>query len=208
MTETTDDEQRDRRRIAAADPAAGLPPLPAIRLDALLEDAMTTPVDASTPAPAPAPRRPRFRRAVIGVAAAVLLLGGGTAVVLSQQSDPVPTAASTALTLPDTGGIASACAVLTPEFLAASPVAFAAQVESIADGTVTLRVTERFTGTITDTVTVAQGTNSGVDGEALSFESGGRYLIAVGEGGVISTCGGSGPDSAELRALYAQAFPR
>jgi hypothetical protein len=105
--------------------------------------------------------------------------------------------------------IAMKCAEITPDMLAGSAeVAFEATATAIADdGTVTLTVTDRYAGEITDVVEVPQGDDVLLDGMPLHYEQGTSYLIAASEGSILS-CGQSGPATPELEQLYAAAFVR
>lgn len=114
--------------------------------------------------------------------------------------------AATALTQPGAGGPAAMCAQVTPEAVAAAGTSFRADVRSIADGTVTLSVTERFDGEVGDTVTVTQGVGAGIDGEPIIFVDGESYLLSASPDGVIITCGVSGIADAGLTAVYDAAF--
>lgn len=184
------------RRLRAADPLPDLPALRPDRLDQLLEDTVTsTAPTSSTP---DTHRRPRALL-LAGAAAAVVAVGGG-ALWLTAGGDP------TVLTAQPGGGPAASCAALTPETLARSDVAFAARVTGIAGGTVTLETTERFAGDVADTVEVVQGdAGDVVDGAPLELQQGTTYLLTA-DGGTIGSCGGSGVDSPELRALFEAAF--
>lgn len=84
-------------------------------------------------------------------------------------------------------------------------VAFAATVTSVDGDEVALAVTERFRGEVTDEVIVAQGTDPNLEYSTGEFVAGGDYLVAVTDGAAAS-CGLTGPESPELRALYEEAF--
>lgn len=183
----TDDELM--ARLQAADPRPDLPPIRPERLDQLLEDTVTS--------TAPTTRRPRAL--LLAAAAAGVLVVGGGVLYLTDGDDP-----NTVLTVAASDPAAS-CAVVTSDGLADSQVAFAGRVTDISGGTVTLETTERFAGDVSDTVEVTQGDGSVVDGAPITFEQGQSYLLSA-DGGTISSCGGSGPDSPELRSLYEQAF--
>ena len=114
--------------------------------------------------------------------------------------------AATALTQPSSGGPAAMCAQVTPEAVAAAGTSFRADVRSIADGTVTLSVDERFAGEVGDTVTVTQGDGAGIDGEPIVFVEGESYLLSANADGVIVTCGVSGVADEGLTAVYDAAF--
>jgi hypothetical protein len=98
------------------------------------------------------------------------------------------------------------CAQVTPEAVAGAGTSFRADVRSIADGTVTLSVSERFAGEVGDTVTVTQGVGAGIDGEPIVFVDGESYLLSATTDGVIITCGVSGIADEGLTAVYDAAF--
>ncbi len=194
----TDHEQDDLRRlIRRADPSASLAPLRGDELTRLTEDTMTR----TDPAPVGA-RTPRR---------GWLLAGGGIVVAAAAAAFLLPMALApaappTRLELAPDGGLNASCAQITPEIIGQAEDAFRATVTSIADGVVTLSVDKRFTGDVGDTVEVAQGEDTVVDGAPIVFENGTVYLIAATDG-VIATCGFSNVDSPELEAIYEAAFP-
>ncbi|NII52161.1 hypothetical protein [Frigoribacterium endophyticum] len=202
MTNNRHHDEHDDNQVIAwmrdADPVSDLTPLPAWQLERLKETAMTT----TTTTPAPARNRRRlFAVAGISAAAAAAIIGG---VVLT---GPGSTGGGvTALSAPAAGGPAAMCAEVTPEALASSTLAFRGTVTSTADGLVTFRVDDVFTGDVEQTVTVSQGDSDvPVDGAAPVFEDGGTYLVSTTEN-VIQSCGLTGEDSPELSSLYDQAF--
>ncbi|CAN3701172.1 hypothetical protein MMX123_01165 [Microbacterium sp. MM2322] len=145
--------------------------------------------------------RPGLLLGAIGAGAAAI-----AAVVLAVPVIVGTSVVATALTQPGAGGPAAMCAQVTPEAVAAAGTSFRAHVRSIADGTVTLSVDERFDGEVGDTVTVAQGVGAGIDGEPIVFVEGETYLISASTDGVIITCGVSGIADAGLTAVYDAAF--
>lgn len=193
---TGHDQDDLRRMIRRADPSASLAPLRGDELTRLTEDTMTrtdpAPVGARTP-----------RRGWI-------LAGGGILVAAAAGAFLLPMAftspaAPARLDLAPGGGPTAMCAQVTPEVIGQAEDAFRATVTSIEGGVVTLRVDERFTGDIGDTVEVAQGEDTAIDGAPLVFTDGTAYLIAATDG-VVATCGVSDVDSPELEALYQEAF--
>ncbi|MET0589794.1 MAG: hypothetical protein ABWZ77_01335 [Naasia sp.] len=196
------DEETIRRLIKKVDPARSLAPASDADITRLTEDAMTD--TSNTTTPSTTDRRPARRRAGLFGALGAVAAVAATAVIL-----PLAAGSSSAITeleQPAASGPAAACAPVSADYVAQAQSAFSARVTSIEDGTVTLSVQDRFTGEVEDTVEVAQGTNSGVDGEAITFEADTTYLIST-NGEMILTCGTSGVDSAELRAIYDAAFP-
>jgi hypothetical protein len=201
MTSNRHHDEHDDNQVIAwmrdADPVSDLTPLPAWQLERLKETAMT-------PTTTAAPARSRRRLvAVVGIsaAAAAAIIGG---VVLAGPGSPG--GGVTALSAPAAGGPAAMCAEVTPEGLASSTLAFRGTVTSTADGLVTFRVDDVFTGDVEQTVTVPQGdSDMPVDGAAPVFEDGVTYLVSTTEN-TIQSCGLTGEDSPELSSLYDQAF--
>ncbi|MFB9377442.1 hypothetical protein ACFFKU_14810 [Kineococcus gynurae] len=199
-----------RARLRATDPARDLPALDPAWTTWKVRQTMdttesTTPTTSSATDPARAPR-PRRRVPVpvlVGAGALAVAAVAVTAVTLGSPRTTV-----TALSLPPAGDALSAmCAVISPEGLAQHETAFAGRVEAVADGRVTLAVTERFKGEVGDEVTVPQpAADLPAEVSPGTFETGRTYLISS-DGGVVAACGQSGADSPELRALYRQAFP-
>jgi hypothetical protein len=94
---------------------------------------------------------------------------------------------------------------VSAETLQAQEQAFAARVLSVEGDTVTLEVTERFAGEVADRVTVPQVDELSSDFSLVPFAVGDNYLVTATDGAVTG-CGLSGADTAELRAIYAEAF--
>ena len=150
-----------------------------------------------------APRR-AFRRwiPVVGVAAGLAIAAAiATPLILG---GPEPTVE--ALQPPLSAGLASgSCLVLEPATVAAQEQAFAATVLQIQGDIVLLDVTERFAGDVADRVEVAQVDAMTSDFSGVPFEAGQSYLVGAVDG-TITSCGVTGPDSTELRAVYDAAF--
>ncbi|TCL80059.1 MULTISPECIES: hypothetical protein [unclassified Rathayibacter] len=206
MTAIEDSELR--RLVRSTDPAEGLAPLTRAQLAEHRERAMggqavggqgTDPHD-SDPA---AVRRRRSPWLIVGVGA--LAVGAAASLLLPFALGVTTGGSASALRLPATGGPMDQCAPVTAEALAPSQLAFRAEVASIDDGTVTLRVIDRFAGDVGDAVTVTQAAESAVDGAPIVFERGIDYLIAA-DGDTILTCGLSAADSPELTSVYREAF--
>ncbi len=194
---TDADQERTRRLLRAADPASSLPPLRSDQIVRLMEDTVNT---QNTPTRARVTRRGLLAGGLgVGVAAVAAAAFAVPALVGTSM-------AATELTQPVAGGPAAMCAQVTPDAVASIGTAFRADVTGIDDGTVTLSVTERFEGEVGDTVTVAQGTGGGVDGEPIVFVDGETYLISANGDGMIVTCGVSGVADAGLTAVYEAAF--
>ncbi|WP_382306525.1 hypothetical protein [Herbiconiux sp. UC225_62] len=207
----THDDDALERLLHRADPARSIAPLDAEQITRLKETTMSRATDERTPeTPAPTPRRSRrglgWAIASVGAAAVLAVAGVAVAVQLSAGPSPVTELAAG----PGNGAqIAMKCAEITPDMLASyADVAFEATVTGISDdGTVTLSVTDRYAGEITDVVEVPQGDDVLLDGMPLHYEEGGDYLIAASDGAIL-TCGQSGPATPELEQLYSAAFGR
>ncbi|TDX77565.1 hypothetical protein EDF35_3081 [Rathayibacter sp. PhB151] len=213
MTAIEDSELR--RLVRSTDPAEGLAPLTRAQLAEHRERAMGgqalsgqatggpgTEPDPHDSDPA-AVRRRRSPWLIVGVGA--LAVGAAASLLLPFALGVTTGGSASALRLPATGGPMDMCAPVTAEALAPSQLAFRAEVASIDDGTVTLRVIDRFAGDVGDAVTVTQAAESAVDGAPIVFERGIDYLIAA-DGDTILTCGLSAADSPELTSLYREAF--
>ena len=93
------------------------------------------------------------------------------------------------------------------EILAQQSVAFDGTVTAMDGGVVTLTPTTWYAGEPTDLVEVqAPAADMQELVGAVQFEQGGRYLVSATDG-QVTVCGFSAPYSAELAALYAEAFP-
>ena len=93
------------------------------------------------------------------------------------------------------------------EFLAGADVAFDGTVTGIVGDQVTLEPTRWYAGDPTDTVVVtAPSEQMQQVASAVTFTTGGRYLVSATKGNV-SLCGFSAAYSDDLAAIYAEAFP-
>ena len=96
--------------------------------------------------------------------------------------------------------------MVTATMLANMGTAFDGTVTSISGDTVTLEVGHWYRGGDEDVVEVeAPEAKLQALIQAVSFESGGRYLVTANDG-VVTVCGFSAAYSEELAALYAEAF--
>lgn len=197
-------------RLQAADPAAHLPPADPQRVARLLEDTMNTEQptadhDRSEPA---GPARRRSPLTWIAAAAAIAVLAGG-GFWIARGDDPAPPAAAeqTVTTLDAPADAAAAkCQVPNAELLSTQTVAFDGTVTKLADGMATLEVGKWYAGKQTDVVEVrAPGEDLQKLILAVDFQEGKRYLVSA-TGGQVTVCGFSAEYSADLAALYDQAF--
>lgn len=205
-----DDELRARLR--AADPASSLPPADPSRVARLLEDTMSSSDDGDLMTRSrETGTHGRNPLTWLVAAAAVLLIAGAGAFGLMKHSgtpDPGGVAADstvTELSAPVASG--ARCMVPSAEVLAQQTLAFEGTVREVTDGKVVLDPAKFYAGDVTDLVTVSAST---ADLQALigavDFREGGTYLVSATDG-QVSVCGLSGPRSAELAALYQEAFP-
>lgn len=202
------DELRDRLR--AADPASSLPPADPDGTARLLEDVMSTELTSENRETGTRDRGPLTW--LVAAAAVLIIAGIGLFGVFNHDDDPMapPTAVDdqtvTELTAPSAAAYAAKCMVPSADLIGQQTVALAGTVTAIADGMVTLAVGHWYTGDPTDLVRV-QAPPADLQQliGAVSFESGGRYLVSATDGRV-TVCGMSAPWSADLAALYDEAF--
>jgi len=208
MTDEPHDRLHDRLR--AADPAASLSPADPERVARLLEDVMSTELTTENRATGTRDRGPLTW--LVAAAAVLIIAGVGLFGVLNHGDDPTapPTAADdktvTELTAPSAAAYAAKCMVPNAGTLAQQTVAFEGTATAIADDMVTLTVDHWYAGDPTDLVRVqAPPADLAELIGAVDFERGGRYLVSATDGR-ITVCGMSAPWSADLAALYDQAF--
>ena len=132
-------------------------------------------------------------------------MGRPKALVRGDDGEPWMVRSVRALT---DGGCAQVTVVLgaSAETLAQQTVAFDGTVTTLADGAVTLSVGHWYAGGPTDLVRV-QAPEEELQElvGAVKFKQGGRYLVSATDG-QVTVCGFSAPYSADLAALYDQAF--
>jgi hypothetical protein len=216
-----------RARLAAVDPARGLAPVDPAVLALLVSEVVEAPSPHADVTPIARRRTPTTW--LVAAAAAVVIAGaGGYALTTRGDESAAPSAGEaegTAELAPptpgDDGGLpvpgttvlaaapaagAGRCATLTAELLAGSDEAFAATVTGLDAGTVTLQTTEVFAGEVGQTVQVeAPRADLQALVSAARFENGGSYLVAATDG-LVSPCGWTGKATAQLQAVYDQAF--
>lgn len=206
----TDHDERDElfARLRDADPAATLPPADPDRVARLLEDAMSH--DTMTESRETGTRGRSPLTWLVAAAAVALIAAAGAFAFLPRGSDPAPppTAADptvTELTMPD--ATAGRCMVPSAETLTNAAYAFDGTVTAIENDTATLEVDRWYAGDETDLVEVDQSSSDlGSLILAPVFEEGQRFLVAGTDDGSVMVCGFSAPYSADLAALYAEAF--
>jgi hypothetical protein len=210
VTHEHDEHDALRDRLRASDPARSLPPADPTRVARLLEDVMSTELTTENRETGTRDRSPLTW--LVAAAAVLIIAGVGLFAVLGHDDDPVepPTAADdktvTELTAPSATAYAAKCMVPNTEILSRQEVAVEGTVTTIADGVVTLSVDEWYAGDPTDLVRVqAPAAEMAELVGAVEFEEGGRYLVSATDGRV-TVCGFSAPWSADLAALYDQAF--
>jgi hypothetical protein len=191
----TDDDLRARLR--RADPAASLEPASPDQVAHLVEEAMSR----------------KTRRWALPVAAALVLIAGGTAWALTRPDAPVTTAVPTPagpakiVELAATG-VQAKCREPEPQRLAESAdFAFEGTVKLIENGRVRLTATRVFRGeTVAEVVVKQAGESSEQMLGSGKFEIGKSYLVSAA-GGSMLICGYSGEvESPGLRELFEAAF--
>ena len=133
---------------------------------------------------------------------------GGSSASASPTAGETSTAAggslTTELSMPPSGS--GRCMVPTPELLGAKELAFEGSVASVDGRHAVLEPTEVYAGDPAERVTV---TSLAVDPKLIegtfTFETGRTYLVSA-EGGLVSVCGFSGPETPQLQRLYEEAF--
>lgn len=205
-----DDELRDR--LHAADPASSLPPADPSRVARLLEDTMSSSDDGDlmTPTRETGTHGRNPLTWLVAAAAVLLIAGAGAFALTNRDSGTHPgstTADSTVTELSAPPASSAKCMVPSAEVLRQQTLAFQGTVQQVTDGKVVLDPTKFYAGDVTDLVTVSATT---ADLQALvgavDFQEGGTYLVSATDG-QVSVCGLSGPYSADLAALYEEAFP-
>ncbi|MDF2918422.1 hypothetical protein [Microbacterium sp. NPDC086615] len=181
---TDDDDLRALMR--RADPTNAHPPLDDARIRRVVAAAERDDL-------APAPRK-RARLLIAGASLGAVATAAGAALIAGLVATP-------ALQAPGPTGGYVTCEVPTAAELRTNDTAYEALVTGVDDGVVTLEVSHVFTGTPDATVELPQSrTPSGDD----LFVTGRTYLVAS-TGGFTDDCL-TGPATAELRAVYEQAF--
>jgi hypothetical protein len=207
----TDEQSHELRdRLRAADPASSLPPADPDGAARLLEDVMSTELTTENRETGTRNRGPLTW--LVAAAAVLIIAGVGVFAVLNHDDDPAapPTAQHagtvTELSAPAPAAYSARCLVPTAETLSGQELAFDGTVTTIADGVVTLQVSHWYAGDPTDLVRVQAPADvlQRLVG-AVDFEDGGRYLVSA-TGGRVTVCGFSAPYSADLAAMYDQAF--
>lgn len=138
---------------------------------------------------------------LVGAAAVVALVLGALAVF---GGGPEAAGEPLELSLGEANSLSS-CIVITPEILAAAPLAFAGTATSVEGETVTLTVDEWYVGGDATTVELhaPNGFQALIGG--IDFVEGESYLVSA-ESGTVNYCGMSGEATPELQALYDEAF--
>jgi hypothetical protein len=215
MTHDSDHSDEDlQTRLRAADPAARLPTADPAEVDRLLQRVVDTDLrETGTRRRSPLTWLVAAAAVVVIAAGAFLWWGrsgdeGGAGLVADPTVDTSPPSAST--TQLSVGAAGGRCMVPTAEMLAGQQVAFSGTVVGVTEGVVTIRTTSVFAGDVSDEVTVTGAVapdTGGVPEGDPEFVAGQDYLVAASDGRVLG-CGLSGPATAGLQALYAEAFPR
>ncbi|MDH6237098.1 hypothetical protein [Cryobacterium sp. CG_9.6] len=200
-----DDDRALRDQLRSTDPARELLPPSSAWLDLRMEQIMTDRPATGTGTRTAKASRPFFRWWMPAAGIAASLAIAAAIIVPLTLGGPEPSVE--VLKAPQGGDLASgSCLMLEPATVAAQEQAFAARVLQIQGDTVVLEVTERFIGDVADRVEVTQVDALTSDFSGVPFEVDQSYLVGALDG-TITGCGVTGADSAELRAVYAAAFP-
>lgn len=222
-----------RAMLRSADPAASLPTADPDRVARLLEDTMTDHLTDESRADG-THHRSRLTW-IVAAAAVILIGGGGVLLATTQGDDePAASAGSTPSSVAtdetdeteggggtDTpeeptvtelsagaGAVSAKCLVpeVAPDVVARQTTVFDGVVTSISGSMVTLEPTRFYAGDETDLVVVqAPGPDMAALLSAVTFEEGGRYLVAATDG-QVTLCGFSAAYSDSLAGVYEQAF--
>jgi hypothetical protein len=223
-----DRDDQLRVLLRGGDPASSLPPADPAALAHLLEDIMSADLDIRPAQPDAGDEgsratgthgRNRLTWLVAAAAAAVIAGSGGFAISgLSGDDSPPQASDHTSKTTDGNAGLAGQttaltvaehkgrCHVPTPEILAQYTQAFAGTVTAIEGDTVTLEPTEVYNGEVGETVQVtAPPALFDTMMNAVDFQVGGSYLVAVFDG-QMSTCYTGMATDGLLRSHYEKAF--
>lgn len=198
-----------RERLARLNPMhSGVPTEPTTTESSreLLEQVMSTPTQERTES-SETPRR-SWNFAVAAVAALVLAIAGGLAIMGGEDTPPTAAAPPLELNAGEEDILAS-CIVFSPEELdRVAEIAFEGTATSVEGDTVILAVDTWYRGgeDATEVVLNApQGMEALIGG--IPFEVGKQYLISA-QGGNVNYCGFSGESTPDLRSGFEQAFPQ
>ncbi len=153
MQPTGSNDARLAHRLREIDPARDVAPIPEHRIEEIMTNTIRSTSEEARSAGAAEPRA----RCRLGVAGAVATATAAAIVTALALGQPGP-GGTLALTLPP-DGVQTACAPISPEFVAASDVAFEGRVTKIDDSTVTLQVLRQYAGEAAATATIPQGTD-------------------------------------------------
>ena len=209
MTDDQHEQDPLRSRLQASDPASSLPPADPEWAARLLEDVMSTELTTESRETGTHGRGPLTW--LVAAAAVLVIAGIGVFAVVGHDDPATPPAATdqtvTELTAPGPAAYAGRCMVPNAEVLSRQTIAFDGTVTTLADDLVTLDVDHWYAGDPTDLVRVQapEAVLRDLVG-AVRFRDGGRYLVSATDG-QVTVCGFSAPYSADLAAVYDQAFP-
>ena len=144
------------------------------------------------------------------VAAAVLAVGGGTYVALGgagddDQKGPAPAIARTLeLDLPAQDAM-QMCMQFSVDVLRPMEVAFSGTATEVEGESVRIETDHWYKGGDAEVVTLEAPSADVLLEGGITFAEGERYLVTA-TGGTVSSCGFSGPWTAEMAAAYDEAF--
>ncbi len=148
--------------------------------------------------------------AIAGIGVAVLMLGGDDEPEVALSATTIAASEpgnETDLRL-STGGLnvsAATCPVVDATIISQAPIAFKGTVTMHGDGVVQLTIDEAYAGADARTATLTSP--PGMEGflGGVAWDLGSQYLVSANSG-VVNFCGRSGRATAELQAVFDQAF--
>lgn len=186
-------------RLRAADPARHIDPAPS-----WTEELVEAVMDAKDQ---PAEGR-RTWMLVGAVAAAVVAVGAGTYVVLGGGDEPdggsAPPRQELALAVPAPDTM-QMCMQFSVDGLRPMELAFSGTVTEVEGETARIETDRWYKGGDADVVTLEAPSADVLLEGGITLAEGERYLITA-TGGTVSSCGFSGPWTAEMAAAYDEAF--
>jgi hypothetical protein len=192
-------------RLHAADPASSLPTADPARVAQLLEEAMS---DTAIRPPGSRENGTRGRGPLtwLVAAAAVAVIAVAAGVGLSQRDDHSSATARPSVTQLRAARMSGLCVLPSSKVLRLQSVAFRGTLLSVTDRAATFRAAHWYAGGPTELVTVRLvpgGIPETLQPSDLTV--GHQYLVAAGDG-FVRGCGLTGPVTARLQHLYADAF--
>lgn len=200
-----------RARLVAIDPVRDGGPLAEVPAptSAKIQERIMSTIQRHENPPAPATsRRPSRPRVLAAIAASLVAVAIGFAIVSTSGQDPSPRSDGSMMVLSAGSGLAaSSCLPFDVSVLRDMPVAFAGTATAVEADSVTLTVDRWYRGGSADLVTVASPTGeTSIALDGVGFRQGQRYLVTATDA-TVNGCGYSGPATSELEQAFTEAFP-